>query len=192
MSKDPIKTDNSHYAEKLQLRLDNLPGGKELTVLDCFAGQGLLWKEIRLQRSDRLFNIVSIDKKPTDAGSIHLVGDNVKFLAAIDLRRFDVIDLDAYGVPYEQLRLILTRPTKPGTVLYVTFIQSMFGQLPPAMLADLGFTPAMLSKTQMVFRTSGREKLFSWLSIHGIRRVKYYGSPVQGHQSKTYLATILP
>jgi len=185
------RSDNSHFTEKLQLRLDNLPGGKELTVLDCFAGQGLLWKEIRRLRSDRLFNIVSIDKKPTDAGSIHLVGDNVKFLAAIDLRRFDVIDLDAYGIPYEQLDLVLSRATKAGAVLYVTLCQWGMGSLPEAMLRDLGYSRAMLAKTKMIFMRHGRRKIFAWLASRGVRRIKYFAAPQVGQLSQTYLATIL-
>ena len=41
------KTEHSHFLEKLNLRLASLPPKKEVKVLDCFAGQGKLWDQIK-------------------------------------------------------------------------------------------------------------------------------------------------
>jgi hypothetical protein len=172
---------------KVRIRLDNLPDSPEISVLDAFSGDGATWNQVRAARPGVTFDILPIDVRP-ETDQVHLVGDNLRFLAGLDLRRFDVIDLDAWGYPVEQLRIILSKPVKPGVVLYVTLIEAGGGALPRSILADLGYTRAMVAKCRTLFAKNGQEKLFQWLAIHGIRRVKYYCT---NDRKKTYLATVL-
>src|SRR5690606_28029551 len=95
----------------------------EVRVLDCFAGKGIVWECVR-RLTGRAISTLPIDKR-TDLSSFYLHGNNSDFLATLDLSRFNVIDLDAYGTPYEQIRLLIKRQYV-GTV-FVTFIASRRG-----------------------------------------------------------------
>jgi len=182
------KTDNSFFEAKLRLRLDNLPEGKTLEVLDCFAGTGSLWRAVQQKSQECKISVLSMDRK-SDPARLGLVGDNLKFLASMDLRRFDVMDLDAYGSPFAQLKMILTKPLKPGVVVFGTFIQSIMGMLPHQLLGDLGYSPAMVRKMPMLFCRHGRAKLLAWLANHGVKSVKIY-STADGR--KNYFSFCLP
>ena len=155
MSRAATKTDNSYFQTKVQLRLDNLPKAKTVRVLDCFCGDGLIWRDVERRAAGKQFEILSIDHK-RQTKKLHLVGDNTKFLAAMDLADFDVIDLDAYRTPFQQLKAILHRPLKPGVVVFGTFIQSVMGCLPTFALEDLGYSRPMIRKVRTMFFRDGQ------------------------------------
>lgn len=129
------KTNNSYLSDKVSLRLGHLPAGKKIRVLDCYSGKGLIWKAVK-KMSGRDITTLGIDVS-ADTG-FRLPGDNRAYLDTLDLSPFQVIDLDAYGVPYDQLKSIFSRGYK-GHV-FVTFIQTMYGQMPVGLLEDIGFT----------------------------------------------------
>lgn len=185
MSKAATKTDNSCFNAKVQLRLNNLPDRKEISVLDCFAGDGLIWSAVRNRSRDKKISVLPIDQKK-NSGQINLQGDNMKFIATMDLAGFDVIDLDAYGSPIKQLRLLLRRPLKHGVILHITFIQTVMGALPHQFLADLGYPKTMVKKIKTLFLRNGQTKFLEWLSLHGIKNVKFWSDPAK---KKTYLCT---
>lgn len=172
MSKAQI--DNSHFDIKVRLRFENLPAKKKFTVLDCYCGDGLLWKKVRRLAPNRKINILGIDKKP-DAEGFHLVGENLKFLKCLDLSKYDAIDLDAYGIPYKQIQAVLTAETiRRGTIIYVTFIQSVYGCLPATLLNDLGYPPEMVRKIPTLFYRHGFEKIKRYLASRGVRKIRHY------------------
>jgi len=75
----------------VMLRLKYLPDKQEMSVLDCFAGKGVVWREVE-KKTDKKINVVGIDKRKID--KIYLRGDNRKFLSSIDLddRGFSAIN----------------------------------------------------------------------------------------------------
>lgn len=168
-----MQTDNSHFAEKVQLRLDNLPDKETIHVLDAYHGNGLLWREIAGRRPDVKFGVVGIDVKRERRG-LYLMGDNRKFIAGMDLSRFDVIDLDAYGAPFEQVEMVLTRPGMAGKIIFVTWIQSMFGMPPKRLLVMLGYTRAMIDAIPSLFCRHGIDKFLDYLALRGIGHIKLY------------------
>lgn len=113
---------------------------------------------------------------------IYLHGDNLKFLASMDISKFNVVDLDAYGVPYEQLKILFSRKPQAETIIFVTFIQSLYGSLPRGMLEDLGYSPLMIKKCPTIFYRNGFEKFKQYLAISGIGQIKHYS-----HEKKHYL-----
>ncbi len=117
------KTNNSYLADKVALRVAHLPDREVLRVMDCYAGSGVVWSAVK-KLTGRRIAVLPIDIS-ADVDGFHLAGDNKQYLETMDLSRFDVIDLDAYGVPYDQLKIVLDRGFH-GTV-FVTFIQSVFG-----------------------------------------------------------------
>jgi len=173
MNKGQTKTDNSFLGTKVKLRIDNLPDS-DIAALDCFSGTGKIWDKIKKELPNRNIQVLRIDKK--NQTGIFLRGDNRKFLESIDLNRFDVIDCDSYGVPYEQLKAIFKKQTRPGTVIFVTFIQSIFGRLPVRMLRDIGYSAAMIRKCPSLFNRHGFDKFKLWLALQGVEQIKHYST----------------
>lgn len=159
------KTNNAFPDLKKKLRTVDFPPSAK--VLDCFAGNHEMWKDVELER------YYPIDKQGYKNLSVR--SDNVKIMKSLDLTKFNVIDVDAYGIPTKQLDVIFASKFK-GTV-YFTFIQSMFGKLSNKLLYDYGFTPAMLGKTQTVFNQNGFDKFKNYLARNGVEKIKYFNPP---------------
>lgn len=162
------QTDNSYFENKVGLRLKHLPDQKDVLVLDCFHGKGLIWNTIK-DRIDKNVSVLGIDKKKQDVKGAYLIGDNCKFLGSIELESFDVIDLDFYGIPYKQLEILFKR--KYSGIVFVTFIQSRFGRINKNLLKSLGYTSKMIGKCRSLFNKNGFEKFKQYLALMGIKRI---------------------
>ena len=59
-----MKTDNSHKIEKILLRIEalSLLSKKEVRVLDCYAGRGVMWTEVA-KRTDKNLKVLQIEKE---------------------------------------------------------------------------------------------------------------------------------
>ena len=165
MNRQQIKTDNSYLNSKINLRVNHLPDQQSIKVLDCFAGRSRIWKEIK-RKSSKDINVIGIDR--ISYGST-LKGDNVKYLKGMDLNKYDIIDLDAYGVPFKQLEIIFKKKYKG--ILFVTFVQSISGRLPVRMLEKIGYTRKMIKKCPTIFNKNGIEKFKQYLAINGIKKI---------------------
>lgn len=165
-----MKTDNSYFEQKVGLRIDSLPEKDVIYVLDCFAGTGKIWNEVK-KRSKKNIEVLSIEKE-SGKNKCALVGSNLKYLNVIDLSKFDIIDLDAYGIPYTQLNIIFKRSY--NGIIHVTAIQSGMGQLPTGLIKDIGYTPEMTQKIKSIFNTKGLDKLKNYLYLHGVQSIEGY------------------
>lgn len=176
-SKD--QTDNSCFASKVRLRLDSLDfvSTPEPRVLECFGGEGLLWKEVS-RISGKTIKSLRIDEKK-DLPGYYLQGNNLKILPTLDLSTFDIIDLDAYGVPWDQLAIL--KDLGYSGVLHITHIH--FGSLPYSAIEYLGITREMISKSPMLYHTLGITPVKAILYDMGYRKIHYYQPTVQ----RTYL-----
>jgi len=145
-----------------------LPKQKSIRVLDCFSADGKLWDEIR-KRTTCQISITRIEKREGRKGS-YMQGDNRKFLMGMNIDQFDLIDLDAFGVPFDQLEILWPK-FRPHQTVVLTFIQSGFGQLPKAMLLQLNITHRMYRKCPILCCKNGYEKLKDYLAIHGIKKL---------------------
>ncbi len=170
------KTNNSFLMNKVNLRLGNLP--ESPSVLDCFGGSGAIWKIVERQ-SGQAIRYIGIDKLDYGLG-FYLPGDNMGYLHTMDLNRFNVIDLDAYGVPYKQLAVLFDREYR-GRV-FVTFIQVVVGEIPHKLLVDVGFTHEMIAACKTLFFKRGWQYFLEWLAQKGVRTIKH-----RSHARKHYL-----
>jgi len=170
------KTNNSFLGNKVRLRLNYLP--KNPSVLDCYGGARLIWRAVE-ELSGCSVRYIGIDKIDYGVG-FYLDGDNLGYLRGMDLSRFNVIDLDAYGVPYEQLKAVFERGYK-GRV-FVTFIQSLYRIIPGGLLADIGFTPEMRQACPTIFGKRGWQYFQEWLAKNGVRAITH-----RSHAQKHYL-----
>jgi hypothetical protein len=167
------KTDNDHLSKKLAIRMlavDTLLNrGENVRVLDCFAGHGTLWRLLRREYGDRI-NIVGIDKAWNR--SARYLGDNRRYLKFLHLDHYNLIDLDAYGVPYEQMKIISQRGF--GGIVVGTFIQCAYGGLPFSMLNELGYSRKMIQKVTALFFRRGWLKWSAYLRLLGYGEVCVY------------------
>lgn len=162
-----VLTNNSYLYDKIRIRLLNLPDKQIINVLDCYRGNAEIWKSIKL-KSDKTINVLGIDKEK-DYDGIYLQGENLKFLKTLDLNKFDIIDLDAYGIPYKQLELIFERKFKG--IIFVTFIQSVMGAMNKKLLIRLGYTENMYKKCPTLLSRNGFEKFKAYLFLNGISEI---------------------
>jgi len=174
------KTDNSFLADKVALRAGHLPDGP-VRVLDCFAGEGLVWSGVK-GKVARDIDILPIDKKRT--GRFQLTGDNRRYLRELDLSRFNAIDLDSYGVPFDQLEILFLRRYKG--VVFATFVQTAFGRLPTGLLEAVGFSRAMIDVIPTLYSGRGWQYFLEWLALRGVtgiwnRGQGNFGSPHSRH-----------
>ncbi|MAF43020.1 MAG: hypothetical protein CMI54_02450 [Parcubacteria group bacterium] len=162
-----VQTDNSFFQDKIEIRMKVLPDKDHIKVLDCYSGKGLIWDEIK-NKSNQKIDVMRIEMKRQGSG-VYLRGDNLKFIGALQLDVFDVIDLDAYGMPYEQLQLIFKKGYKG--VICMTFGHVAYNQLPFDFLKDLGYSKKMIRKCPTLFCFNGQEKFLDWLALKGVKNV---------------------
>lgn len=162
------KTDNSHLREKVNLRVAFCPA-HPVRVLDCFAGDGTVWEGVFRVAGRTGDKRLPIDTR--DDIGFHLPGNNLAWLQSIDLSRFDMIDLDAYGVPIDQLDIIFSRGFRG--VVFVTFIQTLYGRIPNSLLLDIGFSSEQIEKAPSLFGHRGFDYFLQWLALRGIRHVMH-------------------
>jgi hypothetical protein len=126
----------------IRRRVLDFLGPDNCTVLDCFAGTGLMYKYVWKGAK----GYTGVDERFVFDRRTAYVADNRILLRAIDLQQFNCVDADAYGSPYEAL-LIFARRRKvaPGERIGICFTDGTgtklkFGSLPLAM-AELAGVP---------------------------------------------------
>lgn len=166
------QTDNSYFEPKVLLRLESLDYVKknEVNILEAFAGDGKIWNEVQ-KRTNKKIHILKIDMKDNKKG-VYLKGDNMKFIPLFDFEKYDIIDLDAYGSPYNQLNVCFLKKFKGP--IHCTFIQSGMGGLNKKMLIELGYSEEMQKKIKSIFNKNGIEKMKNYLSLHGVKKITGY------------------
>ena len=166
-----VKTDNDNLSKKLAIRLfamDKLGKSKMemIRVLDCFAGDGLLWHYLKKESGHRIEHI-GIDSLPKQGA--RYLGDNRRYLAQLPIDDYDVIDFDAYGVPYDQMKILAKRNYRG--IVVGTFIQCVYGGLPYAMLEEIGYSRRMVRKITKLFFNNGWDKWAAFLRVIGYKDV---------------------
>lgn len=167
------KTDNSCLSEKLKIRQDviDATGQDRVRVLDCYAGKGIIWNLLKNKNQDKEISVLSIEKEKGKNPNA-LCGDNLKILPSLDLSKFDVIDIDAYGLPFEQTKLILESPFRGWIV--ITFIQSQYGRLNKKMVESVGLSWSNYNKCSTLFKPFALPFFFDFLSKKGIDKAFGY------------------
>lgn len=133
-----IKTDNMHEAEKVALRVlavTELGEPRDIHVLDAYHGHGHVWRAVeRVLPEGWNVHLFAVDNQARRASTLKV--DNVRLLASIDLARFDLIDLDAYGWPVHQL--IHCAGRAPDVPVLTTRSTKAISRVPTRVLTDIG------------------------------------------------------
>jgi hypothetical protein len=113
------QTDHRSLALKLQIRrwaLEHFPE-LDLRVWDLCAGEGKIWRALRAERTVAAYT--PCDLQPRMPATIKGDATAPAFLDAFDLSRFNVIDLDFYGNPFDSL-LHLAPKIRRMTAVFLT------------------------------------------------------------------------
>ena len=166
-------TDNSKFAAKVKLRSEVVSkvGKDKVHVLDMFAGRSKLWNEIKKRFPDKTILVYSIEKEK-GKNMMALNADNMKVVESLDLSKFDIIDIDAYGIPYTQLEKVF-RKNYHGYVI-VTAISSMLGRIPNGLLSANNITRKMIDKIPTIFSPKMFQYLENYLYLCGVQQVIGY------------------
>ena len=160
-------TDNSFLDAKVMLRINHLPTGP-VKVLDAYGGFGVVWHEVAMRTKRVDIYRVGIDKEKR-AGCVH--GDNRKWLKGMTLSLFDVIDLDSYGVPFDQIEILFRQKYKG--IVFFTFIQSVLGMIPSTLIRASGISRKAQRMAPTLFGRIGWQLWLDWLANNGVKRVHY-------------------
>lgn len=131
--------DNTDGGAKIEIRKTILAQIPEPSVLDCFAGEGKVWRACY-----QGLPYVGLDKKASSDDRKVLNIDNIKYLRSADLSRFNVFDLDAYGTPWQQFLIVLNRRSftaGESVAIFLTdglSILARMGELPHGMKKYVG------------------------------------------------------
>lgn len=132
-----VLTENSHLRTKIrvrQLALDKI-GKSEVRVLDAYAGEGIVWAQMKKENPEIKITTLGIEKRKYLNPAV-IMGDNRKVMKGLDLSQFDLIDLDAFGCPWEQLAICAQKA--PGVLVTATHIIVTLGPVPKQLLQMAG------------------------------------------------------
>lgn len=159
-------TDNANLAKKVALRKEATKELKELRVLDLFAGENLIWSKIK---TDRYFGVEAEKGKGKN-----LNVDNRRIIPVLDLSDFNVIDCDAYGIPYEQISMIFDNPTlRKGTVIIYTCITGVLNRICVKALKDFDLQENY-KRSRVLYNKYSRDMFFEMLRRNGVKKVISY------------------
>ena len=161
-----IKTDNTNINKKIQLRKQATSNLKKLHVLDLFAGNNILWSEIK---TDSYFGVDKNKRKGKN-----LTADNIRIIPSLDLSRFNVIDVDSYGIPFNQIYHIFKNKTlQNGTVIIFTCISNKMSSLNKKCLEVFNLNK-IYKKTKVLINAKAHELFYAYLYINGIKYIYKY------------------
>lgn len=128
---------NTHLRTKIRLRADAIVAldKPKVYVLDAFYGYGLVWQGVQKRLPDIEIATLGIEKAKYRASHV-IMGDNRKEMKGLNLQDFDLIDLDAYGAPWEQLAICAK--TAVNVPVAVTYIAVDLGPAPHGVLKAVG------------------------------------------------------
>ena len=162
MKKHSIKTDNTNVGKKISLRKQATANLNELRVLDLFAGKNVLWANIDCAR---YYGIEEVKGKGRN-----LNADNMKVIDNLNLSDFNVIDVDSYGIPFNQIYKIFSNKTLAnGTVIVYTLITNKMCSINKYCLKNFRLEK-MYGKCKVLINAKARELFYAFLYESGVRK----------------------
>lgn len=163
-----IKTDNANIGKKISLRKQATQGLKTLNVLDLFAGNNTLWSSFKC---DRYYGV----EKQKGKGN-NLNTDNIRIIQSLDLSGFNVIDVDSYGIPFNQMYELFNNPSlKSGTIIIYTCITNKMSGLNKQCLTHFGLQN-MYKKAKSIINSKAQELFYAYLQENGVKSIYKYST----------------
>ncbi len=159
-------TDNTGLKNKIKLRKECTQGLDTVRVLDLFAGENKIWKNIR---TDRYYGI---EMEKHKGKNLH--ANNLKVIPSLNLSEFNVIDCDAYGIPFQQIEALYKNGTlQKGTIIIYTAISNAFSSVNKKCLEEYGLKK-MYDKNKVLINKLALPLFFETIRKRGVRSVKEY------------------
>ena len=166
MNLHSTKTDNAHIESKINLRKLATKGLDELRVLDLFAGENKLWASFEKAR------YYGVEKVKGKGANLHT--DNIRVIQSLDLSDFNVIDVDSYGIPANQIYELYQNDTlQKGTIIIYTCITNKMSGLNKCIL-DLFHLRDIYAKSKTIINGHAVEMFYGLLYSLGVRKVCEY------------------
>ena len=160
------KTDNANLSHKIFLRKQAIKDLEEVNVLDLFAGENRIWDNIP---HNKYFG-VEIEKNK----GRNLNADNRRIIPVLDLSKYNVIDIDSYGFPIQQLKLIFENKTlQKGTVIIYTAIGNAMSALNKDIIVTFGLSQ-IYKKCKTLLNNKSDDLFYGYLYNKGVRKVYEY------------------
>lgn len=176
-------------AAKIELRRLAARWVGEPRVLDLYAGTGLLWREAWKQ-----FPYHGCDREWFRGDPRRLwVADNLLLVRALDLTRWNVFDLDAYGAPWRLWWILAKRrPVEPNERVAVVFtdgasLRARLGRV-ERHIAYLAGVPANLEKAASLWPTLVARAVRKLATMHNARLDRLH---LASHRNMHYGAALL-
>lgn len=161
-----IKTDNFKIDRKIDLRKNGTKDLIELNVLDLFAGENKLWGGFDCKK----YYGIEIEKNKGK----NLNADNTRVIPSLDLSRFNVIDCDSYGIPFNQINAIYNNATlKPGTVIFYTAITNKMSGLNKDAINMFNLSK-IYKKCKTLLNGRSLDMFYGMLYEYGVKEVTEY------------------
>lgn len=158
--------DNSRLSAKVDMRRSLAKDG--MTVLDCYHGNGVIWSKIAQEVKIR---VIGIEVKK-GKGPIAIYGKAEKVIPSLDLSKYDIIDFDSYGSPYEAMKKMFeNKSLKSGTICFYTYIQTGYGNVGKKLLSYIGITDNMYKRCPTLYSNKGFESFKQFLFANGIKKI---------------------
>ena len=171
------KTDNANIESKINLRKMATAELNELRVLDLFAGENKLWTSFQ---KARYFGVEKVKGKGKNLNT-----DNIRVIQSLDLSEFNVIDLDSYGIPANQIYELYQNDTlQKGTVIVYTCITNKMSRLNKRIVKMFNLHD-IYAKSETMINEYAVDLFYGMLYNLGVRNIfeyqihsryeKYYG-----------------
>lgn len=172
------KKHSSHFEEKIAIRLEAVKNLDQINVLDCFHASGDIWK--RMEQYVSINKFLGIEKNKRLKSTKEVIHDNnLKVLKHINIDNYNVIDLDAYGSPLEQMEIIFKRSEKSKIIIYTFCFYALSGI--PLLMSE---APRIQERCKTIMNQYFEEMFSSYLKKHGI--TEWYDITFTGNIKKMY------
>lgn len=108
-SSKATNNDDAFLKLKIDLRIDLLKNIEKPKILDCFAGDSVLWKTV--EKKTRIqFERITIDAD--ERYKTDYTMDALKYIQKNELNDFNIIDLDTWGSPVKYIDALIKKKYK--------------------------------------------------------------------------------
>lgn len=186
-------TDNhaAGHDAKVQLRREVLAAVAPAHVFDAFCGLGEMRREAWVDAA----SWTGCDSRPWDPSQpVRYIADNLDVMRAVDLSRFNVFDLDAYGSPWAQMALLVERrrwaPGERGAVVLTsgTGLASQWGCTHATLGQFIGLERFERLRGQRF--AAERAGLTEWVARAGVRLISRREARRPGQVGVLYTALV--
>lgn len=184
-----MKKDNNHLGKqaKIKIRRQALDaiGPDNARVLDIFCGeQGEMYNEI--WHDAIYYDGIDIRWTQTDKRRRY-VGDNKVFIEYLDLQRYNVFDVDAYGSPWEIMAVISKRRKwSAGEKGAVTFTDCDMRANLSHQVMGLPHTPRLRQLAYDLHRSA----LDNWIAQSRLKVAKMWQAQIKGAGPRWYCGLV--